>query len=215
MVDIEFISAQTKIVIQAKLSDLFEVPIKQYLGETKINPKTAYFIAKGKIINPENTVESYLASEDKKNKRLSILLDTLENDEDKEPVIVKSKDIICPKCKEPCRIATKNFKLKLFDCKNQHSVEGIKIMDFNKSQNINLSQILCDQCKIKSKGYSENNEFYICLTCNQNLCILCKTRHNSDHNIIKDDLKNYVCPKHNDTFIKYCEDCHLNICFSR
>ena len=214
MVEIEFISAQTKIVIQAKLSDLFEVPIKQYLGKTKINPKTAYFIAKGKIINPKNTVESYLASEDKRNKRLSILLGTLENDEDREPVIIKSKDIICPKCKEPCRIAIENFKLKLFDCKNQHSTEGIKIMDFNKTQNINISKILCDQCKIKNKGYSENNEFYICLTCKQNLCILCKSRHNSEHNIIKYDLKNYIYPKHNDTFIKYCEYCHLNICFS-
>ena len=214
MVEIEFISSQTKTVIQAQLTDPFQVPIKKYYEKAKVKPNSVYFIAKGKTIIPKNSVESYLTSEDKKNKRLSVLVDIIENDEDKKPVIIKSKDIICPKCKEPCRIATNNFKIKLFDCVNNHSIEGIKITDFNRTQNINISEIICGQCKIKNKGYSENYEFYLCLTCKQNLCVLCKPRHNSRHNIIRYDLKNYICPKHNDTFIKYCEDCHLNICFS-
>ena len=52
------------------------------------------------------------------------------------------------------------------------------------------------------------------MTCKKDLCILCKTNHDSNHNIIKYDQKNYICPKHNDTYIKYCEDCSINMCFS-
>ena len=32
--------------------------------------------------------------------------------------------------------------------------------------------------------------------------------------MIKYEQKNYICSKHNDTFVKYCQDCHSNICFS-
>ena len=74
--------------------------------------------------------------------------------------------------------------------------------------------MICGQCKIKNRGQTEKNEFYRCLYCNINLCILCKSNHNSEHYIIKYDSKNYICPKHFDTFIKYCEQCHINICFS-
>ena len=52
------------------------------------------------------------------------------------------------------------------------------------------------------------------LSCKQNICLLCKPKHDSNHNIIKYDQKNYICPKHNDFFIKYCEDCNINMCFS-
>ena len=86
-----------------------------------------------------------------------------------------------------------------------HITKDIKFIDFNKTQEINKS---------KNKGNSYNNEFFVCLTCKQNVCLLCKQNHNRNHNIIKYDQKNYICPKHNDVYIKYCEDCHTNMCFS-
>ena len=41
----------------------------------------------------------------------------------------------------------------------------------------------------------------------------CKENHDLSHNIIKYDQKKYLCSKHNNSFIKYCEDCCLNICY--
>ena len=59
-----------------------------------------------------------------------------------------------------------------------------------------------------------NNEFYKCLSCNQNLCLLCRSNHNLNHNVINYDQKNYICQKHNEPFIKYCSKCNMNLCFS-
>ena len=47
-----------------------------------------------------------------------------------------------------------------------------------------------------------------------NLCPLCKSIHDKKHNIINYDNKNYTCNKHNETFIKYCEDCKIDLCLS-
>ena len=49
--------------------------------------------------------------------------------EDKNDVIIQSKDIICPICKNPARIKIDDH-IKIFDCCNKHNIEGIKIDDF-------------------------------------------------------------------------------------
>ena len=59
-----------------------------------------------------------------------------------------------------------------------------------------------------------NNEFYKFLSCNQNICLLCRSNHNLHHNVIKYDQKNYICQKHNEPFLKYCSKCNMNLCFS-
>ena len=85
-------------------------------------------------------------------------------------------------------------------------------MEFNAKQKLNISNIICNQCKLNNKGESYNHDFYNCLTCKINLCPLCKTTHEKNHNIIKYEEQNYICPKHNDSFFKYCQDCKMNIC---
>ena len=78
----------------------------------------------------------------------------------------------------------------------------------------NMSNIICEKCRIKNKGNEPNNELYKCLTCNKNLCLLCRSNHNLNHNIIKYEQKNYIYQKHNEPFIKYCKECNKNICYS-
>ena len=39
--------------------------------------------------------------------------------------IAKSKDIICPKCGEVCLINFNNYKIKLYECKNNHETNNI------------------------------------------------------------------------------------------
>ena len=47
-----------------------------------------------------------------------------------------------------------------------------------------------------------------------NLCPLCKSIHDKSHSIINYDDKNYICIKHDETFLKYCEGCKIDLCLS-
>ena len=39
--------------------------------------------------------------------------------------LIKSKDIICPQCKHNCLLDIKDYKIKLYDCKNSHETNNI------------------------------------------------------------------------------------------
>ena len=124
--------------------------------------------------------------------------------------IVKDKKItlkesICPDCGENILIKIKDYKIN-YECKNNHIKENILLYEYEDSQKINLSNLLCHKC-LKSSSKIFNNQFYFCSTCRFNLSPLCKSIHDNSHNIIIFDLKNYFCKKHNDSFIKYCKDC--------
>ena len=41
--------------------------------------------------------------------------------------IIKSNDVICPICKEICKYEIKEHKIKLYDCKNGHITDNIKL----------------------------------------------------------------------------------------
>ena len=214
MINIEFDYNKEKILLQAKSNDIFRDVINKYLQKTLLNPNDTYFIANGKKINQSGTVESHMSDIDKESNEIKILVQLIEDEEGKKNIIDKSKEIICPSCQEPCLISIENYKIKLFGCINNHIINNIKIKDFPDTQKINISNIICNKCKIKNKGNSTKNDFYKCLNCNQNLCLLCRANHNINHNIIKYDLKNYICQKHNEPFIKYCKACNKNYCFS-
>ena len=175
MVQIEFDCEQTITVIQANLGDLFKVVINQYLGKAMISPENVTFFANGSTINPNLTVEKQMNDFDKINKKMKVLVKVIKEEEHK--VIIKSKEIICPECHEPCRIKIENYKIKLYGCVNGHTKEHINLTNFNDTQKIDLSKIICDICKDKNKGNSYKNEFYLCLNCNQNLCPICKYNH--------------------------------------
>ena len=215
MVSIEFQFNGIPFQIQINPELPFKEAINKYLQKSSINPDSICFLGNGKNINPEQTIINQMSELNKKNNKMKVLVYSLkEKDDDNKEVIVKSKDIICPKGQEPCRIKLDDYKIKLIECSQNHVTENIKISEFKNTQNINISNIICDKCKSKNKGNTPNNEFYICLTCHQNLCLLCRSYHDKKHNIIDYDNKNYVCSKHNEPLIKYCKDCFTNYCFS-
>ena len=77
-------------------------------------------------------------------------------------------------CKEPCRIKTDNYKIKLYDCINGHETSNIKITEFENTQKINESQIICDICKFKNKGNCPKDGFFRCLICKiSDLYVIC------------------------------------------
>ena len=126
--------------------------------------------------------------------------------------LLLSKDIICFDCKENCLIDIKNFKINFNKCKNNHIYNNILLNNYDITQKLDLNEIICDICNNQNKGNTHNNEFYICNNCNKNICPLCKSIHDKNHNIINYDDKNYICKKHNDNFNKYCKTCNVNIC---
>ena len=61
---------------------------------------------------------------------------------------------------------------------------NISLEEYENTQKVNLSKIICDECKIKNKGNSYKQIFYRCNTCKKNLCPLCKEKHLENHYII-------------------------------
>ena len=122
MIEIEFNHDQVITNIQAKIEDPFQDVINKYLQKSSLEPGSVNFLVNGRVINPNESVERHMSNEDKKNKKMKILVTmAIQDDSNTEQVIIKSKDIICPQCKEPCRISIDNYKIKLFECVNNHT----------------------------------------------------------------------------------------------
>ena len=123
----------------------------------------------------------------------------------------RSKEIICPQCNEQILITFNDYIINLNNCANGHILNNVNISEFVKTQYIDLSKIKCNKCE-NNKANSYNNEFYFCLECRNKLCPLCKNSHNRNHHIINYDTKDYICNKHNNSYIRYCNDCNKNLC---
>jgi hypothetical protein len=127
-----------------------------------------------------------------------IILAIIFDDESQGKGLVKSKDIICPICNENCLISLENFRIKLYNCKNEHIT-------------INENEIKClngDQTKFNSF----RKQFYRCLECKVNLCPICNDSHNKEHRIIDYKDINYICLSHKDFYVSYCNECKKNLC---
>ena len=214
MITIEFNYQQLITSIQVNLNDSFENAVNRFISKTELKINEISFISQGRIIKMNDIFDNIMNNIEKQNKKMIILVVPLYiNDKVNDKYIIKSNSIICPLCKEQCKFEINNYRIKLYDCINGHYFENISFEEFSNSQNINLSQIICDKCKNQNKGNTHNNEFYKCIDCHMNLCILCQSIHNKSHYIINYDLKNYKCNKHrNELFIKYCKTCKKDIC---
>ena len=151
---------------------------------------------------------------DKERKMMNIIVLIDETSYDNKKLI-KSKNIICPKCGENIKIKINNYKINLFECKNKHRINNIYLNDFEKAQMVDLASIKCDICKEYNKANVYNNEFYKCFICNLNICLLCKSKHDETHNLINYDKIHYKCNKHGnsyDSYTNYCKNCKINIC---
>ena len=210
MTEVEFLLDGTKIIIQCNENEKLEEIIKKLCLLIKKNKEEMIFLYDGNTINDQLTFNETANIEDKQRKKLSIIITynkTINNIN-----LKKSKYIRCPRCNEIAKIEIKDYKIKLYGCKNNHIIENLSFSDFNQSQLIDESKIICDICKNNNKGNTLNNIFYICNECNKNMCPLCKVTHDNKHTIIDYDQKYYKCPKHNENYTHYCNDCKINIC---
>ena len=189
--------------INDKIKDIF----KRF--ETKIGKDISklFFIYNGNKINDNSFLNEIINEEDKRRNIMNILVNENIKTIIKENKI-ESKEIICPKCYENILIKLNEYKINLFNCKNNHEINNILLNEYE--NNIDISKIICNNCKIKNKNNTYKHEFYRCNICKINICPLCKSNHN--HKVINYDNKNYICEKHNMNYNKYCKDCKSNIC---
>ena len=101
----------------------------------------------GNIVNLDLSVEQLINKTDKERKTMSIITVDHSNENGNNNKII-SIYIICPICKEHARFEIKDYRFRIFNCKNGHVVDDIILKDFESTQMIDESLIICDKCKI-------------------------------------------------------------------
>jgi len=209
MVEVEFNYNGIKTVIQCKLNDKIKNICQDYLNEINEDKNNIFFSYNenaGNNFNEELTIQEMINEEDKKRNKMVILVFKSELEKE-ENDIIKSKDIICPKCGESIKFEIIKFKIKLSECKNGHIIDNILLNEFEKTQYINNKEIKCEICNNKF-----NKIFYKCLECKKNICPLCESNHEKIHKIINYDERLYICDKHYENYHSYCDECKINLC---
>ena len=199
-------------VIQCNENEKMKEIIKRYCIKAEKNKEEINFLYGGNIIDENKTFNELASSEDKKRKKISILVNDLKSRLNQNNNLKQSKYIFCPKCDEPVRVELKNFKINLFGSKNGYEINNLSFPDLNQSLLINESKITCDICHNTDKSKTYNNSFFRCGTCNKNICPLCSSSHDKKHILIDYDKKYFKCNLYNESYTLYCNNCNKNIC---
>ena len=202
MIESIFNFNEIETLINCNINDKLLDICNKFVNKIAVDINKLYFLYEGLEINKDLTCFELMNNKDKERGKMNIFV------YDKKE---KSKEIICPKCYENCRIKWNNYKINLFGCKNGHVINNILLEEFEETQIIDETKILCGNCN-KSISKIYNKEFYKCLKCEINLCPLCKLIHDKNHKIINYEKRNYICQKHTESFLSFCEDCNINLC---
>ena len=198
------------ITIYCKENELIKEIINKFCSKAKINSNSIYCLYAGRPLD-ENKKICEIKSKSKEDKISILVVSKIQEAQEKVESIIKPSQAICPECGEIALITFENYRIKS-TCIKGHEKENILLDEFEKTQKIDESKIVCDICKNTNKSITFNKEFYFCLTCKENICPLCKSNHNKSHIIVKYDQKNYICFKHGDSYALYCKECKLNLC---
>ncbi len=210
---VEFEYYSVKTIIQCNAEDKMKDIINKFLNKIGKKKKNIYFLYNGQIMNEELTFNKCANNLDKSRNCMTVIILEVQGSDDDLQCMKKSNYIICPECKENSLITIEDYKIRIYGCKNGHITDNIKIKDFEKTQYIDQSIISCDNCKTL-KSETNENKFYKCFKCKQNICPLCKKNHDKSHNLI--DYEEYInyCNTHFDAYKYYCSDCNKDICTS-
>ena len=115
MASIKFIYNKIQTIIQCNLEDLMRDICKRFADKINLELNKLNFIYEFKEINYELTFNEQANEYDKQNDIMTIIvyyhkdIDDIWNNE-----IIKSKDIICPKCGENCLLNIKNYQISFY-----------------------------------------------------------------------------------------------------
>ena len=209
----EFIIEGEPINVQCQENDTIENAYLKCL--TKIQKKREndiVFVYNGKVAETGLQIKDIINREDRNRKKLSIITDKSVSK------TLKHKNIICPECFSEADLEFKDYKINLI-CENGHINNNLSVSEFRKKQEIDSSNIKCDECKKANLSGCLKGEFKRCVKCRQNICIECLESHlklsKQKHNkycIVDYNIDNYECCIHKKPFISFCESCQKDLC---
>ena len=141
---------------------------KKFETKAQIEINRIYFIYNWNKIDEKLKVNQIINKIDQSRETINILANEINQSTIIEKSF-KSKEIICPNCFNNILININDYKITLYNCKNNHTINNISLKDYENTQKIDISKIICNKCK-KNKSQVFKNEFYICLNCTENLC---------------------------------------------
>ncbi len=200
---------QQKIEIQCKENEIMKVICSKYAIKIQKDLNSLYFLYSGKKLTETDLnlpFKKVINKIDYNNKCFELLVFDINEEnsnKDNKDNFDKANQPICPKCREIATIEIQNYKLKI-SCK-KCGINNLLISEFEQSQMIDISKIICNKCKNSNKSNSYDKIFYKCNTCKNNICTLCKTTHDKNHIIINYDEINYICEKHSGPYNSYCK----------
>ena len=206
MASVIFVFNKIPTTIKCKNEDLMKNICLKFSSIIKIELDKLYFLYKGREINYNLTFIEQAKKGDKKSCKMNVQVYQYKESNNENRKMIRSKDIICPKCGENCLLNINNYQISFYGCKNNDEVNNILLDKYENSQKVYQSKKICYNCK------NTNKEFFNCLICDINLCPICKSKHNKKHNIINNDEKNYICKIHSEKYNSNCKKCKLNLC---
>ena len=109
----------------ANLNDSFNDVIQKYANKAQLDINNVQFFSNGQKISNNEKVKNILNKTEKSINRKIILVLSINSTINNGNInMIKSKDIICPICKEICIYEIKDHKIKLYECKNGHEIDN-------------------------------------------------------------------------------------------
>mgnify|MGYP002626626905 CR=1 FL=1 len=198
------------VLIPAIETETISIVLDRFCQKIMKEKRNLCFLNNGSILNEQLLITSIRPNDENK---IIILVNDINTNSTGGPYFKKSENIICPQCKESIIISVKGYKIFLSQCKNGHKYDNLLLSQFNELQTEDISQILCGICK-KSKSQTFENKMSFCFDCKINICNLCISIHDNNHNIIEYEKKNYICENDGEHFTSYCQTCKKNLCVS-
>ena len=183
--------------------------ISKFEAKANIESNSVVYLCNGIKLNEEKKLEELLGNNDKNNAEIIVMtLDEIENNKN----IKNNKYVKCPECQENILIKIKDYKVELYNCKNKHKIDNIFLEEYEKTQKKYISKIVCQKYNDSNISNTYENKFFLCNSCKLNLCPLCKSSHDINHNIINYEQRDFICEIHNEIYTKYCDSCNQNLC---
>ena len=145
MSEVIFVYNGNSIGIQTQQNEILINVIDRFCIKANINKEKVYFLNDGKILNENITIDKIKLNNE--NKKIILVYDN--NNINNNNSLKRSNEIICPECYKNIFIEIDNYKIKLKNCINKHN-KILLINEFEDSQIINLSKIICKSCKINN-----------------------------------------------------------------
>ena len=136
MAEVEFFYNGGNIIIHCNKNDKMKEIFEKFINKTQTDRNKIYYLYNGEKINKEELTFEELANNNNINK-IRILVNII-NEEINKNNIIKSKNIICPECKENIKIKIEDYKIKLYECKNNHILDNILFEGYEDTQFIDI-----------------------------------------------------------------------------